>query len=279
MMNKTSLLRALVVMAALIPPVRATAQSDDAEWLRNCRDDRGDRWDHRETYCEIRTATARPSGDMVSMEGLRNGGVQVTGWDRNEISVKTRIRAQARTQSEAKSIADQVRTVINGSTITVDGPRTNGDDDEDYNQWSASLVTSVPSRSNLRVETRNGPVSVSDVKGDMNIQTRNGPMALYDLAGTVTARTTNGPLSISLSGNRWDGGGLDARTTNGPLTISIPENYSAHLETGTTNGPVSLGFPVTVSGRINRDITTDLGSGGPTIRAMTTNGPLTLRRK
>ena len=278
MMNKTSLIRALVVMAVLIPPVRAMAQSDDPEWLRNCRDDRGDRMDRRETYCDIRTATARPSGDAVSMEGLRNGGVQVTGWDRNEILIRTRIRAQARTQSEAKAIADQIRTVVNGSTITVDGPRNNSDDD-DYNQWSASLVVSVPSRSNLRVETRNGPVSVSQVKGDMNLQTRNGPMALYDLAGTVMARTTNGPLSISLAGSKWDGGGLDARTTNGPLTISVPENYSAHLETGTTNGPVSLGFPVTVSGRINRDISTDLGSGGATIRAMTTNGPLTLRRK
>jgi DUF4097 and DUF4098 domain-containing protein YvlB len=279
MLSKTAILRTIIVLVSLVPSAKAIGQQDDAEWLSNCRENRGDRWNRRETYCEIRTATARPSGDLVSMEGLRNGGVQVTGWDRNEISVKTRIRAQARTQSEAKAIAGQIRIVINGSTITVDGPRNSGDDDDDSNQWSASLVTSIPSRSNLRVETRNGPVSVSQVKGDMNIQTRNGPMALYDLAGTVTARTTNGPLSISLSGNRWDGGGLDARTTNGPLTISVPENYSAHLEAGTTNGPVSLGFPVTVSGRINRDISTDLGSGGATIRAMTTNGPLTLRRK
>jgi hypothetical protein len=278
MPNKTAIFRVIIVLASLIPPTRAMAQQSDAEWLSNCREDRGDRWDRRETYCEIRSATARPSGDLVSMEGLRNGGVQVTGWDRNEIVVKTRIRTQARSQSEAKAIAGQIRTVISGSTITVDGPSSRGDD-EDYNQWSASLVASVPSRSNLRVETRNGPVSISQVKGDMNIQTRNGPMALYDLAGTVTARTTNGPLSISLSGTKWDGGGLDARTTNGPLTISVPENYSAHLETGTTNGPVSLGFPVTVSGRINRDISTDLGAGGATIRAMTTNGPLTMRRK
>ncbi len=277
-MNKTSFLRSLVILAVLIPPVRASAQTDDAEWLRNCREDRGDRWNRKETFCDVRTATARPAGGTVSMEGLKNGGVQVTGWDRNEIVVKTRIRTQARSQGEAKALADQIRTVIDGSTITVDGPRNHGDD-EDSNQWSASLVASVPSRSNLRIETRNGPVSVSQVKGEMNVQTRNGPMALYDLAGTVRARTTNGPLLISLSGSRWDGGGLDASTTNGPLTISVPENYSAHLETGTTNGPVSLGFPVTVSGRINRDISTDLGSGGATIRAMTTNGPLTLRRK
>lgn len=275
MTKKTSLLNVLVVLAALIPPTRMMAQQSDADWMDNCQSDRGDRWERRETYCEIRTATARPTGETVSMEGLRNGGVSVTGWSSNEIVVKTRIRAQGRTMADAKALAGQIRTVISGSTITVDGPRY----DDDDNQWSASLVASIPSRSNLRVETRNGPVSVTQVSGDLDLQTRNGPMSLNDLSGSVRARTTNGPLSISLTGSKWDGSGLDARTTNGPLTISVPENYSAHLETGTTNGPVSLGFPVTVQGRINRDISTDLGRGGATIRAMTTNGPLTLRRK
>lgn len=275
-MKKASLLSALVVLAAMIPPTRATAQQSDADWMDNCQNDRGD-WGRRDSiYCEVRTTTARPSGETVSMEGLRNGGVSVTGWNNNEIVIKTRIRAKGRSMADAKALAAQVRTVVNGSTITVDGPSRY---DEDDNQWSASLVASIPSRSNLRVETRNGPVSVSQVRGDMDLQTRNGPLSLSDLAGSVKARTTNGPLSISLTGSKWDGEGLDARTTNGPLTISVPENYSAHLETGTTNGPVSLGFPVTVQGRINRDISTDLGSGGATIRAMTTNGPLTLRRR
>lgn len=275
MTKKTLLFSALVVLAALIPPIRVMAQQSDAEWMDNCRKDDGEGRQRRETFCEIRTATARPSGGTVSMEGLRNGGVSVIGRNSNEIVVKTRIRARGRTIGDAKAIASQIRTVINGSTITVDGPRY----DDDDNQWSASLVASIPTRSNLRVETRNGPVSVAQITGDLNLQTRNGPMSLNDLAGNVKARTTNGPLSISLTGSSWDGSGLDARTTNGPLTISVPDNYSAHLETGTTNGPVSLGFPVTVSGRINRDISTDLGSGGATIRATTTNGPLTLRRK
>jgi DUF4097 and DUF4098 domain-containing protein YvlB len=104
-------------------------------------------------------------------------------------------------------------------------------------------------------------------------------MSLRDLAGSVRARTSNGPLSISLQGNHWEGSGLEARTTNGPLSISIPDGYNARLEAGTTNGPVSLGFPITVVGRITRDISTTLGSGGATIRATTTNGPLTIRRK
>jgi len=262
----------------MIPLVRAAAQRDDEQWLRDCREhgNHGDWSDRREreTHCEVRESRIRAPGGTVRMEGLRNGGVSVTGWDRDSIVVKTRIRAQSTSMSGARAIAGQVRTVFNGATITATGPRTDDDD-----SWSASFVTWVPRRSNLRVETRNGPVSVDRVIGEMNLETRNGPLALRDLAGSVHARTTNGPLSISLSGSRWDGQGLDARTTNGPLSISIPEAYSAQLEAGTTNGPISLGFPVTVVGRINRRISTQLGSGGAMVRAETTNGPLAIRRR
>jgi DUF4097 and DUF4098 domain-containing protein YvlB len=122
-------------------------------------------------------------------------------------------------------------------------------------------------------------MTVEDVSGDMELETRNGPLALRNLAGNVRARTTNGPLSITLGGNAWSGAGLDAQTSNGPLSIRIPEGYSANLEAGTNNGPMSLGFPVTVVGRIGRNISTDLGSGGTTIRAVTRNGPLSIERR
>jgi len=75
------------------------------------------------------------------------------------------------------------------------------------------------------------------------------------------------------------GAGLDAETSNGPLSLRVPDGYSAHLEAGTNNGPMSLGFPVTVVGRIGRSISTDLGKGGTTIRAITHNGPLSIERR
>jgi DUF4097 and DUF4098 domain-containing protein YvlB len=250
------------------------AQRSDAEWLDDCRDDYGDRRGRTEVYCEVKTTGVRNPSSSISMEGLRNGGVSVTGWTRDSMVVRTRIRVTARTQSLAREIAGQIRTTIRGGTVTVDGPRY--DDDV---QWNVSLVSSVPEKTNLRVETRNGPVGLSNLRGDIDATTSNGPLSLSDLGGSVRARTTNGPLSISLTGSRWEGSGLEARTTNGPLTISVPDGYNAHLEAGTTNGPVSLGFPITVVGRITRDISTDLGSGGATIRATTTNGPLSIRRK
>jgi hypothetical protein len=60
--------------------------------------------------------------------------------------------------------------------------------------------------------------------------------------------------------------------------MSIPENYSAHLETGTVNGGISVDFPVTVQGRINKELAVNLGSGGATVKATTTNGGVRIRR-
>jgi DUF4097 and DUF4098 domain-containing protein YvlB len=274
MPNTRSLFGALIVALALVPSGKAMAQRSDADWLDDCRSEGGDRYDRREAYCEIRQTGTRNPGSSITMDGLRNGGVSVTGWDRDSMSIRTRSRVTARSQSEAKSIASQIRTVVRGGDVYVEGPR--NDDDV---QWSASIYAMVPRKSDLRVGTRNGPLSVENVRGDMDLQTSNGPLTLRDLGGSVRARTSNGPLTISLDGSRWDGSGLEARTTNGPLTISVPDGYNARLETGTTNGPVSLGFPITVVGRITRDIATNLGSGGATIRATTTNGPLTIRRK
>ena len=65
---------------------------------------------------------------------------------------------------------------------------------------------------------------------------------------------------------------------NGPVTLMIPERYNARLETGTVNGGMDIEFPITIEGRIDRRLTTQLGDGGPPIRATTTNGGVTLRR-
>jgi len=84
-------------------------------------------------------------------------------------------------------------------------------------------------------------------------------------------------LVIELSGDRWDGESMDVSTTNGGVIMSVPENYSAHLETGTVNGSVNTDFPVT--GRITKQIALNLGSGGATVRAMTTNGGVNLKKR
>ena len=125
---------------------------------------------------------------------------------------------------------------------------------------------------------QNGGIAIAEVNGRIEFNCVNGGVVLRRVGGSVHGGTTNGGLVVELAGNHWDGEELDVRTTNGGVIMSVPENYSAHLETGTVNGNVSVDFPVTVQGRITRELSVNLGSGGATVRAMTTNGGVRLRR-
>lgn len=243
------------------------------EGMDSCDDrDWGD--DSRAHFCEIRNLGYK-GGGPVSVDPGANGAIRVTGWDRDSVAVIAKVRAQARTDADAQALARQVRITASGGTISADGPSTGRRE-----WWSVSFDVMVPRRTDLTARTVNGPIAVGDVTGKMDLNAVNGPLSLGGVGGDVHARTVNGPLTVTLSGAKWDGTGLDSETQNGPVTLTIPSGYAAHLETGTVNGPMSFDFPITVQGRLSsRHIETDLGGGGPTIRAVTTNGPLTVLRR
>jgi DUF4097 and DUF4098 domain-containing protein YvlB len=137
----------------------------------------------------------------------------------------------------------------------------------------------TPRQTDVRVSTQNGGISVDNVEARLDLGAVNGGIALRSVSGDVRGETTNGPLNVELEGDRWRGTGLDLRTTNGPVNLDIPEGYSARLETGTVNGGMRIDFPITLQGMIGRRISTQLGSGGATIRAITTNGPVEIHRR
>jgi DUF4097 and DUF4098 domain-containing protein YvlB len=270
-MNKWLRRSAFIVMLTIVTALSAFANNDeDKDKSMACRDD----WhsDRLLSHCEIKEQTL-PAAGAISVDGRQNGGVSVKGWDRNEILARTRIQTAAPTQAEADALAQQITIQTAGAKIFANGPENR----RDY-YWSVSYEVFVPRRSDLSLTAHNGGIAISDVQGKLDFTTSNGGVALRRVGGTVHGDTTNGGLSIELTGDRWEGEEMDVKTTNGGISMSLPENYSAHLETGTVNGNLSIDFPVTVQGRITRELAVNLGSGGPTIRAMTTNGGVRVRR-
>jgi hypothetical protein len=63
------------------------------------------------------------------------------------------------------------------------------------------------------------------------------------------------------------------------VDLVVPEGCNAELKTGTVNGGTDLDFPVTVQGRLKKSIEVTLGRGGAPVRAVTTNGGISLRRR
>lgn len=261
------------LMTTVLMAFSAAAQRN--ERALSC-EDWGRSWGDSKRHCEMKEQTIAATGGQIRVDGKRNGGISIKGWDRNEILVRSQINANAPTEDEARALVNEVRVLTGGANIYAEGPESRNN-----RWWAVSYEIFVPRQSDMWLKAHNGGLSVEGVRGAMEFETLNGGISLRDVNGKVKGRTTNGGLSVKLSGNRWEGDGLDIETRNGGVNLSVPENYSAKLETGTVNGGVKLGFPVTVQGRldIEKTISTNLGSGGATIRLMTTNGGVTVNKQ
>lgn len=268
------LLAAAALGAALPLPLAAQrAMTTDAEWLDNCRNNWGDDRGHA---CEVRDVPVRLSGRAIEIDGRQNGSIRVQGWDGNEVKVTARLQANAGSDADAQALLKDIRISSDGRRVSADGPS----DGRSYRSgWSASYVVMVPRNFDLSLDAYNGSLGVDGVTGRLELNTHNGSVSLTDVGGDVHARTQNGSLNVQLAGSSWSGAGLDAVTQNGSVRLAVPASYAATLETGTVNGRINTDIPITVQGRISRQLSVPLNGGGKTIRAMTTNGSVSISRR
>lgn len=263
-----------LLAAAPLHAQRHRGMTDTTDWLDECRD--GDhRWNDRDRgrSCEVRrSAIAAPNGH-VSIDGGQNGGIRVIGGDADSMIVVAMIATSAESDADAAALARQVKIEVTPTSVRATGPGT----DEDRH-WYVSFDVTLPRGADVSATTHNGGVYLQGLNGKVDARAVNGPLSVYEMAGDVSGRTQNGPINAELRGSKWEGTGLDLQTQNGPVVLNIASGYNAHLETGTVNGPMQIDFPVTIQGRISKRFSVDIGKGGPTVRAVTTNGPVVVKR-
>ena len=247
------------------PPIVVEQTTDDP-----CRDAGWD--DDYFRACDVRESTM-PAGPLTVDAG-RNGGIRVEGWDRNEIRVLAVVTANARREEDARQLASEVQVQTGSGRVSSTGPTTSG-----RQWWSVSYRINVPRQNDLELNANNGGINIDAVHGTIRFETTNGGVTLRNLGGDVRGETRNGGLNVTLTGDRWEGAGLDVETRNGGVRMLVPERYSAELETGTVNGRVRIDFPITVSGSLDRSLRTTLGSGGARVRAVTRNGGIRIERR
>ncbi|WP_022822450.1 DUF4097 family beta strand repeat-containing protein [Hymenobacter norwichensis] len=250
--------------------LQAVAQTPAAPIFKS---DCEDHWSNggNKGYCETRdmTLAAPAAGQTLTIDGRRNGGITVHGWD--GLDVRVRARVQSWTKSEAAAQA-QVKAVKISSTGNVLKAELGSDDN-----WAVNYEVFVPRRTALALNTYNGGISIEGVQAPVTFEAYNGGISLTGLGGDVRGTTTNGGVNVTLTGTKWEGKGLDVTTTNGGINWRIPKTYSAQLKTATQHGGVSADYPITVTGKIGRSLDTKLGEGGPLVSATTTNGGISVR--
>jgi hypothetical protein len=260
----------LTIPAAAQQRGAAQARPADDSWCRQERSSGND----REQACEVREFTVPAGAGQIAVDAAPNGGIQVAGGMRGDIVIQAKVTAWAESAQRARDIMSGVRVDAASDKVSADGPRT-----DRRESWSVSYRLAVPTMTSLDLKSTNGGITVENVDGRLEFTTVNGGVKLSGVSGEVRGRTSNGGVDVDLDGATWQGQGLDVETSNGGVRLRVPAQYSARLEAGTVNGGISVDFPVTMQGRIDREIATNIGAGGPTIRVRTHNGGVKVMKK
>ncbi len=237
---------------------------------------------------EERTLT-KAEAPVLQVRPHRNGGVQISGWDKETYSV-TACKAVAKSAGEG--LLSQITMAIENGKVTTNGPT---DDDE----WVVYLLVRTPKSASLDLDTMNGPLALYDVNakltahahngpitlknfsGEAEITAQNGPISLEGTSGSVRVHTENGPISVALEGKTWSGAGLSADAKIGPVTLTVPSGYQSSFVVESTNhAPMSCHASVCENARKTWDDEhrrIEYGSAPATIRLSTVNGPVSVR--
>lgn len=223
---------------------------------------------------QIKEQTVAAPPKKLLVDTGKNGGIRVKGWERSEVYIKACVQAFGKDENEAAARASAVRVEVADGNVRAVSPTAT---DENNYSFGVSYDIRVPVNTDLSLKTNNGGINLADVRGSIEFDLKNGGVILDRIAGQVRGQTVNGSLTFNLSGDRWEGSGIDARTTNGSIFISVPENYSARLEASTKRGNLYVNLPIEKKTGSDRELNLDLGAGGASIRAVTTNGQIMIK--
>lgn len=228
--------------------------------------------DGRISYAEVREQTLTQAS-LNKIRPSMNGGAKVHGWAKPEVLVKACIQTSAPSDAEARALASQVTIARGPGEIEPDGPKL---DQEHY--WNVSYEVWVPTESNVDLKSMNGGLAIDDVHGDLRFDCLNGGVHLRGVSGDVEGSTVNGGIHVQLSGDRWNGKGMNLSTTNGGIHIEVPASYSANFESSTVNGGLHTDFPGANQDHHEKNLSVQVGNGGATIHTSTVNGGVHISR-
>jgi len=209
---------------------------------------------------------SRSAVEVLNVEGSRNGGVSVKGWDQPDILIKACKLAGAETQEEAQALLDQLTISTGNGRVRSEAPAKNLNGRQTwvvqfriyvprdlaieasvYNgglslnnlegkingrsqNGGISLNKSGSANAVTELYAQNGGISLNDVEGKINARTANGGITLSSGRGEVKIQSQNGGITIRLSEGQWSGESLEAHSDNGGLTLEVPPGFGSGIE-------------------------------------------------
>jgi len=235
---------------------------------------------------------SRGEASTIELNAGERGVVKVKGWKQPGYLVEVCKTAVSEDRATAEQAVRAIVVARSAGRFSYTGPAT------DNANWQAYFIIHAPDNASLDLETKNAPVSVVDVKGNIKVRATNGPLSIHGSTGNIDAQTengpisfdgdsgevhlhaNNGPISVRLQKELWNGAVLEARTVNGPMSLSLPAVFQSGLRMEASgNAPMSCRHDVcahAVNTRSSDHRVMQINGSNETVRISTENGPVSV---
>lgn len=229
---------------------------------------------------EFHQSYALSAAGRVSIANI-NGDVHIRAWDRNEVKVDAVKRAYS--PQRLSEVTIDVNSSADSVIIKTKYPERNltfETRNRENNPASVEYTLTVPRGARIEnAELVNGSLDIEGVKGDVRVSLVNGELKAGGLGGEVKLSTVNGTQEVNVT-TLDEAKSLTLNSVNGPIVLIVPSGANAQVKASTVHGTITndFGFTVNEGQYVGRDLTGQIGSGGPRIRLNNVNGSIAIKR-
>jgi DUF4097 and DUF4098 domain-containing protein YvlB len=234
-------------------------------------------------------------GTLVVTVDFGSIDVSTNATDGVAVDVWRKITRKNKSDEEAFLRDHPVELILDGPTLTVrcryqDKQRTRWSWGGSGNRNEGKYTIRVPAKFKADLDTSGGPISVSDVMGEVKAETDggglrfarvHGPLSgdtsgggirVVDCEGEIKVDTSGGGIDVSGGGGSFvgetSGGGVTVKNFRGPTSVETSggginiENVGGKLRAETSGGPISAVLPSPIPG----DVSLETSGGGVTVK-------------
>jgi DUF4097 and DUF4098 domain-containing protein YvlB len=218
------------------------------------------------------------SGSPTLIASTENGSIDVNTGADGEVRVQAELVGVNKIEYEVSQ---------DGDVITV-----NAEIEGSWSNVRTNLTITVPTKTDVELETSNGSVELEGVEGSGSLETSNGKIALENAKGDFRLRSSNGKLemqdvtgevdadtsngSISYNGEITAGGDNRLISSNGSIDVVLQGTPSVSLDASTSNGNIDCDLEISATTTGDKHLVGTIGDGEADLRIQTSNGDVSI---
>jgi hypothetical protein len=236
-------------------------------------------------------------GGTLTVIGPPEGSITIEGWSKNEVDISAEIQLRADSEKDLDLLA-AVNTFVLDEDVNHLRVLSTGTHDKAFMKsvakkfpktllglpWRIDYRIRVPLAIDLEVNAGRGPVTITDVEGNILLSAAEGSIRVRMSSGTLSGTVAIGNVVLDIPVRSWRGVGADFRVANGDITVNIPPGFSGDFDAEILgSGKIQNSFaglaPRESNGLTSQKVKLRAGAGGAAFSFTVVNGVISITKR